>query len=76
MCLEGGEGFKSASMPGSLLGLHSLKLFFYKGPCLAERGEPARVERKGWASPVKDATVAMCVCVWEVSLCSICLNVS
>lgn len=54
-------GFEHVSLPGSLLGLHSLKLFFYKGPCLAERGVPARIKRKGWASPVKDATVAM----WE-----------
>ncbi len=57
--LEGRGGFRSASLPGSLLGLHSLKPVFYKGPCLAERGKPARVKRKGWASPVKDATVAM-----------------
>ena len=57
--LEGRGGFRSASLPGSLLGLHSLKLVFYKGSCLAERGKPARVKRKGWASPVKDATVAM-----------------
>lgn len=57
--LEGRGGFKCARLPGSLLGLHSLKLFFYKGPCLAERGKPARIRRKGWASPVKDATVAM-----------------
>lgn len=60
VCVLGGRGgFRSASLPGSLLGLHSLKLVFYKGPCLAERGKPARVKRKGWASPVKDATVAM-----------------
>lgn len=59
--LERRGGFGSASLPGSLLGLHSLKLVFYKGPCLAERGKPARVKRKGWASPVKDATVAMWV---------------
>lgn len=57
--LEGGKGLRSASLPGSLLGLHSLKLLFYKGPWLAERGKPARVKRKGWASPVKYATVAM-----------------
>lgn len=55
--LEGRGCFRG--LPGSLLGLHSLKRVFYKGPCLAERGKPARVERKGWASPVKDATVAM-----------------
>lgn len=57
--LEGRGGFRSASLSGSLLGLHSLKLAFYKGPCLAARGKPARVKRKGWASPVRDANVAM-----------------
>lgn len=40
------EGRRSTSLPGSLLGLHSLKLGFYKGPCLAERGKPARVKKK------------------------------
>lgn len=43
--LEGRGGFRS--LPGSLLGLHSLKRVFYKGPCLAERGKPARVKKKG-----------------------------
>lgn len=56
---EGSGGFRRVSLPGFLLGFHSLKLFFYKEPCLAERGQPARIKRKGWANPVKDATVAM-----------------
>lgn len=57
--LEGRGGFSSVCLPGSLLGLHSLKLVFYKGPCLAERGKPAMVKRKGWTNPAKDGTVAM-----------------
>ena len=44
---EGKGGFRRVSLPGSLLGLHSLNLFFYKGPCLAERGQPARIKKKG-----------------------------
>lgn len=53
------EGKVRVSLLGLLLSLHSLKLLFYKGPCLAERGKPARVKRKRRATPVKDATVAM-----------------
>lgn len=57
--LEGRGGFTGAGLPGSLLGIHSLKLLFYKGPCLAEMGKPAMVKRKGWATLVRVATVDM-----------------
>lgn len=58
---EGGEGRVGALWrpTGSLLGLHSLKLLFYKGACLAQRAGPARLRKeRGGAGPVMDATVA------------------
>lgn len=39
-------GFRCMSLPGSMLDLQSHKLFFYKSPCLPERGQLAQMKRK------------------------------
>lgn len=44
---------------GSPLGLHSLKLLFYKAACSAQKAGPARQRKeRGGAVLVMDATVA------------------
>lgn len=45
--LEGRRGFRSVSLPGSLLGLHSLKLFFLQGTLPGREGQTCQGKKKG-----------------------------
>lgn len=55
----GGPRGRSVRLHGSLLGLYSLKQFFFtRDPAWQRGGKAARVKRKGRAGLLKDATVA------------------